>query len=311
MTFSLLAHDPDTGQLGVASQSHYLGIGALVTWAEAGVGAVATQAISDHSYGPRGLALMRQGLSAGEALQQLLDTDLERELRQVGYLDAAGNFGIHSGSRCVPAAGVATSEHAAALGNMLDSDAVLDAMLVGFEQADGDLAHRLVAALRSADLAGGDIRGRQSAALLVVAGRLGDAPSTGVVRDLRVDDHLDPVSELARLLDLNDAFEKVSQVAFDPGGAVLSGYATDSEFAEAAATLADADAVLGDNPEAAFWSAVLHARWGRFAEARRLLAHAAERNPRLPRFVSRLADAAILTRQQAASLAPEAPIVQL
>jgi uncharacterized Ntn-hydrolase superfamily protein len=311
MTFSLLARDAATGELAVASASHYLAVGAMVTWAEVGVGVVANQAISDRAYGSRGLALMRQGQSASQALTQLLDADLERELRQVGYLDASGGFGIHSGSRCVAAAGVAISEHAVALGNMLDSDAVLDAMLVGFEQADGDLAHRLVAGLRSADQAGGDIRGRQSAALLVVDGRHTDAPWNGVVRNLRVDDHPDPLGELARLLDLSDAFDKISRVVFDPAGAVLGGCGSEHEFATAAGELAAADAALDTNPEAAFWSAMLHARQGRFTKARRLLADATRRNPRLARFVSRLPGAGILTPQDAASLMSETPGVQL
>jgi uncharacterized Ntn-hydrolase superfamily protein len=311
MTFSLVARDPTTGELGVASASHCLAVGASVTWAEAGVGVIATQAISGLSYGPRGLALMRQGLSAGQALTQLLDGDLDREVRQVGYLDASGNFGIHSGNRCLAAAGIATSEHVAALGNMLDSDAVLDAMLVGFAQADGDLAHRLMAGMRSADHAGGDIRGRQSAALLVVDGQRTDAPWSGVVRDLRVDDHTDPLGELARMLELNEAFDKMSRVVFDPSGAVLGEPGSQREFVTAAAALADAAAGLDTNADATFWSAILHARWGRFAEARRLLADAARRNPRLPRFVSRLVGAGVLTPRDAASLTPESPGVQL
>lgn len=305
MTFSLLARDAATGALGVASQSHYLGVGAVVTWAEAGVGVVATQAIPDRSYGPRGLALMRAGTPAGKALAQLAGADPDRELRQVGYLDAGGDFGVHTGKRCVAAAGAATSEHAFALGNMLDSDAVLDAMLAGFCDAYGDLAHRLVAGLRSADLAGGDIRGRQSAALLVVDGRRSDTPWAGVLRDLRVDDHLDPIGELARLLDLDDAVAAMSRVVFDPAGPLFGESA--HEFAAAAAALAEADAVLGDNPEAVFWSAVLHGRCGQSAEARRLLADAARRNPRLPRLVSRLADAGILTARDVSSLMPDAP----
>lgn len=300
MTFSLLARDPATAALGVASQSNYLGVGAVVTWAEAGVGVVATQAIPDRGYGPRGLALMRDGNSAREALGLLLDADTDRELRQVGYLDPSGCFGIHTGGRCVAAAGVAMNDHAAAVGNMLDSDAVLDAMLRGFEQAEGDLAHRLVAGLRGGDAAGGDIRGSQSAALLVVDGRRTDAPWDSVLRDVRVDDHVDPVGELARLVNLSDAFDEVSRVVFDPSGVFLG--PRRSEFSAAAAALADADRVLDPNPEAMFWSAVLHARWGRPAEARRLFAEAARRNPRLLRFVGRLAYAGILTADEAALL---------
>jgi uncharacterized Ntn-hydrolase superfamily protein len=302
MTFSLLAREPATGALGVASQSHYLGVGAVVTWAEAGVGVVATQAIPDRAYGPRGLALMRQGNSAAEALSLLLDADPHRELRQVAYLDSSGCLGIHSGNRCVATADVAANDHAAALGNMLDSDAVLGAMLRGFEQAEGDLAHRLIAGLHSGDRAGGDIRGSQSAALLVVDGRRTDAPWEGLLHDLRVDDHADPIGELARLVDLHDAFDKVSRVVFNPSGAILGAQRSDAEFTAAATALAAADSVLGPNPEATFWSAVLHARWGQSAEAQRLLADATRRNPRLPRFVARLADAGILTAEDAALL---------
>ncbi|MDH6194828.1 putative Ntn-hydrolase superfamily protein [Mycobacterium frederiksbergense] len=293
MTFSLLARDPSTGQLGVASQSHYLGVGSVVTWAEAGVGAVATQAFAVRAYGPRGLALMRAGAPADEALSRLLDEDADREIRQIAFLDADGNIGIHSGTRCVGAAGVARGEHAVALGNMLDNDAVPAAMVRGFEAADGDLAHRLVSGLRAGDCAGGDIRGRQSAALLVVDGQHTDAPWDGVVRELRVEDHADPIAELARLVDLNDAFDLMSQVVFDPNGAVL-GPVADADFAGGAAALAGAREVLGDNPEATFWSAVLHTRWGRSAEAARLLAEGAQINPRLPAFLQRLGEVGIV-----------------
>lgn len=300
MTFSLLARDPATGQLGVASQSHYLGVGSVVTWAEAGVGVVATQAFAVRSYGPRGLALMRAGSSASEALAQLLDEDPDREIRQIAFLDSSGDIGIHGGTRCVGAAGIVRGHHCVALGNMLDNGDVPAAMLTGYQQADGDLAHGLVAGLCSADHAGGDIRGRQSAALLVVDGRRTDAPWDGLVRDLRVEDHPDPISELSRLVDLNDTFDAVSQVVFDPNGAVLGGRGSvsDADFSLAAAALADADGGLNGNPEATFWSAVLHARWGRSADARRLLAEAAMRNPRLPRFLLCLVDAGILTRDE-------------
>ncbi|GFG73197.1 DUF1028 domain-containing protein [Mycobacterium botniense] len=300
MTLSLLARDPGSGALGVATQSHFFGAGATVPWAQAGVGVVATQAIAERSYGPRILAALRRGVSASRALAPLLEADPARELRQVACLDAVGGVGIHTGTRCLPAAGAATEGCAAAVGNMLERPAVLDAMLQGFHRAPGDLAHRLVAGLRGGEQAGGDIRGRQSAALLVVSGERGDAPWEGVIHDLRVDDHPDPVGELARLVDLADAFRHLSQVVFDPDGPVFGESVSDDEFAAAAQSLAQADQVLGSNPEAAWWSAVLHARRGRFADARRLLAGAARRNPRLPRLVAGLVEAGIVTAEQAA-----------
>lgn len=295
MTFSLLARDPSTGQLGVAAQSHYLGVGATVTWAEAGVGVVATQACAARSYGPRGLALLRAGGSASDALSRLLDEDTHREIRQVGFLDAAGTIATHSGTRCIGAAGVEVGDHAVALGNMLDNDDVLPALLRGFEDADGDFAHRLVTGLAGAQDAGGDIRGSQSAALLVVDGRRTDEPWDGLIRDLRVEDHPEPVGELSRLVRLDDAFHRVSGVVFDPRGAVFGDPGSETDFAAAAESLADAAGVLDPNPEAMFWSAVVQARWGRTDAARHLLAEASMRNARLPRFLRYLSDAGILT----------------
>ncbi|ORB72576.1 DUF1028 domain-containing protein [Mycobacterium scrofulaceum] len=302
MTFSLLARDPRTGHLGVASQSHYLGVGSVVTWAEAGVGVVATQAFALRGYGPRGLALMRAGSRAPDALRQLLRSDADREIRQVAFLDAAGDFAIHSGTRCVGAAGVARGEHVVGLGNMLDNDGVPQAMVRGFDGADGDLAHRLLAGLLAADEAGGDIRGRQSAAVLVVDGAPTDAPWDGIVRDLRVEDDQDPVGELNRLLELNDAVDEMSQVVFDPSGPILGPPQPDCVYLSAVASLAAVATALGDNPEATFWQAVLQARRGRTDEARQLLEIATRHNPRLVTFFSRLADAGILTSQTVSAL---------
>lgn len=302
MTFSLLARDPVTGHLGVASQSHYMGVGAVVTWAEAGTGAVATQAFALRGYGPRGLALMRAGSRAPDALRQLLGSDADREIRQVAFLDAAGEFGIHSGTRCVGAAGVARGEHVVGLGNMLDNDGVPQAMVHGFESARGDLAHRLVAGLQAADEAGGDIRGRQSAAILVVDGAPTDAPWDGIVRELRVEDHQDPIGELSRLLDLNDAVDDMSRVVFDPEGPILGPPQPDCVYHSAAATLATVARVLGENPEATFWQAVLQARRGRTDDARQLLEAATRHNPRLVTFFSRLADTGILTPESVSAL---------
>jgi uncharacterized Ntn-hydrolase superfamily protein len=303
MTFSMLAFDPDAGQMGVASASHYPGVGAVVTWAEAGTGVIATQAFAQPSYGPRGFAMIRAGRTAGDALAALLTDDETPELRQVGVVDASGNVATHTGSRCVPAAGVATATHAVALGNTLEHESVPAVMLSAYEDAGGDLAHRLVAALRAGERAGGDIRGRQSAALRVVGT---DAPRAHVVRDLRVDDHADPVAELGRLADLHDPFDLVSRAVFDPHGAVLGDRATfgADAFATAAAQIERADKVLGANPEAAFWAAVVHARAGNGPQARRLLDHAARHNPQLPTLFRRLTDAGILTRAEAETAGP-------
>lgn len=302
MTFSLLARDPVTGHLGVASQSHYLGVGSVVTWAEAGIGVVATQAFALRGYGPRGLASMRAGNPAPDALRQLLQADADREIRQVAFLDAAGEFGIHSGTRCVGAAAVARGEHVIGLGNMLDNDDVPQAMVDGFESAQGDLAHRLVAGLHAADHAGGDIRGRQSAVVLVVDGAPTDAPWDGILRELRVEDDQDPIGELSRLLDLSDAVDDMSQVVFDPNGPILGPPQPDCVYRSAAAKLAAVAMVLGDNPEAIFWQAVLQARRGRTDDARRLLETATRHRPRLATFFVRLTDAGILTPQDISAL---------
>lgn len=297
MTFSLLAYDPVAGQLGVVSQSHYPGVGSVVTWAEAGVGAIVTQAFAEPSYGARGVTLLRDGMAADDALARLVADDDAPELRQVGIIDAAGNIATHTGRRCVPAIGETRVPHAIALGNTLDSDAVTNAMVDGYTHADGDLAHRLVAGLRAGETAGGDIRGRQSAALRLVSAQQTAAPLAGVVRDLRVDDHADPIGELGRLVDLYDIFDIVSEAVFDPDGVVLGDRdAHDARTVAAAANrLVHADEALGSNPEAAFWAAVVHVRAGQVDRARRLLGTAVRRNPRLPRLFHRLVDTGILT----------------
>jgi len=297
MTFSLLAYDPVARQLGVASQSHYPGVGAVVTWAEAGAGAIATQAFADPTYGARGVALLRDGIAAREALERLVADDGAPELRQVGIVDAAGTIATHTGRRCVPAVGETHRAHAVALGNTLDSEAVTTAIAHGFQHADGDLAHRLLAGLRAGEAAGGDIRGRQSAALRVVRAQPTDTPWAGVVRDLRVDDHADPVGELGRLADLHDVFDVVSEAVFDPHGVVVGNRDAHDlrTFTAAGERLAHADQALGANPEAAFWAAVVHARAGHVDLARQLLDSAANRNPRLLSLFDRLIDAGILT----------------
>lgn len=202
MTFSILAFDAPTGDLGIAVASKFLAVGAVVPWARAGIGAVATQAYANTAYGPRGLALLAGGATAAEALGALTRDDAEAGRRQVGVVDARGGAATFTGGGCHAWAGGRTGEHYACQGNILVSGATVDAMAETFEQASGDLASRLLVALAAGQAAGGDSRGQQSAALLVVRRRCGYGGWNDRYVDLRVDDHVSPIDELARLLGL-------------------------------------------------------------------------------------------------------------
>jgi uncharacterized Ntn-hydrolase superfamily protein len=208
MTCSLVARDPGSGQLGVAVATCTLAVGRAAPWARAGVGAVATQASSNRGYGPRALDLLAGGLPAPDALGRLVAADPEAAQRQVGVVGAGGEPAAWTGGECLPACGHVLDADVAVQGNMLASRSVVPSLREGFAETRGDLASRLVAALRAGQDAGGDLRGRQSAALLVVAGERDDAaPWEGVLVDLRVDDAPDPVAELERLLRLQRAYE--------------------------------------------------------------------------------------------------------
>lgn len=201
MTFSIVARDGEA--LGVAVASKFLAVGALVPWARPGAGAIATQAYANISYGPRGLEMLAAGRSAEDVVQRLTGDDLEREQRQLGVVDTAGNAASFTGGECITWAGGAIGEGYAVQGNILAGPGVVGAMEEAFERADGDLAARLLAALVAGDAAGGDRRGRQSAALLVVSPAGGYGGTTDVVADLRADDHPNAVHEVARLLDIH------------------------------------------------------------------------------------------------------------
>ncbi len=208
MTFSIVARDPATGQLGVAVATCALAVGRAAPWARAGVGAVATQAQSERGYGPRLLSRLAAGEPAGPALDALLAADREADQRQVGGIGPAGPPAAWTGVGCLSACGHRTGTDHSAQGNMLSSRSVVPSVAEGYAEGAGDFAGRLVAALRAGDAAGGDLRGRQSAALLVVSGsRADEAPWEGVLVDLRVDDAADPVGELSRLLRLQRAYE--------------------------------------------------------------------------------------------------------
>jgi uncharacterized Ntn-hydrolase superfamily protein len=204
MTFSIVAFDPANGDLGVAVASKFPCVGAVVPWAKAGVGAVATQAWANTDFGPDGLRLMAGGMPAGPALDAVLEGDDGRDERQVGFVDAAGGAATFTGSGCVEWAGGVSSEHFAAQGNILAGAGVVDAMARAFGSADGELCDRLLAALMAGDAAGGDRRGRQSSALLVVRDRGGYEGRNDRYIDLRVDDHPDAPAELGRLFGVWD-----------------------------------------------------------------------------------------------------------
>ncbi len=207
MTYSIVARDPQTRELGVAVQSHYFQVGPTVPWALAGAGAVATQSRVDVRYGPLGVELMQGGFSAERALAAILAADSEPELRQVAMVDGDGQVAVHTGRRCIPEAGHRTGAGYSVQANLMLTNAVWDAMGEAFEHATGALAERMLAALDAAEAEGGDIRGKQSAALLVVAG----APSGRLwedrLIDLRVEDHPEPLIELRRLLRLKRAYQ--------------------------------------------------------------------------------------------------------
>lgn len=199
MTFSIVARDPETGDLGIAVASKFLAVGAVVPWARAGVGAIATQAYANVRFGPDGLDLMAGGASATDALRQLTDADPGAAERQAGFVDATGRAATFTGSGCLTWAGGRTSEGIAAQGNILTGPEVVDAMLATYRASDGPFAGRLLAALLAGDKAGGDARGRQSAAILIVREAGGYAGGNDRWIDLRVDDHMDPVPELLRV----------------------------------------------------------------------------------------------------------------
>lgn len=205
-TFSIVGFDPETGELGVAVQSKFIGVGSVVPWAKAGVGAIATQSLANTSYGPEGLALLEKGYTAQEVIRILTDGDEDRGLRQVGIVDAKGNSATFTGENCYDWAGGKTGPNYAAQGNILVSEETVNAMADTFENSRGPLAERLLQALDAGQEAGGDKRGRQSAAIYVVKENGGYGGYNDRYIDLRVDDHPDPIKEIIRIYKLWDLY---------------------------------------------------------------------------------------------------------
>jgi uncharacterized Ntn-hydrolase superfamily protein len=201
-TFSIVAYDPEGQEWGVAVASKFLAVGAVVPWAKAGAGAIATQSHANTTFGPKGLELLSQGKTAEEVIKILTEEDMGRDVRQVGIIDSKGNPATFTGSKCKTWAGGKTGKHYTCQGNILAGEAVIDDMAKTFEEASGPLAWRLLAALEAAEKAGGDSRGKQSAAILVVREKSGYSGFNDRMIDFRVDDHATPVQELGRILAL-------------------------------------------------------------------------------------------------------------
>ncbi len=262
-TYSIVARDPKTGELGVAVQSHWFSVGSIVTWAEPGVGAIATQSFAEPAYGPRGLELMGKGLSASAALRALTSVDPAEGVRQVAFVDASGDVAAHTGARCIDHASHQVGKGYSVQANMMGSDKVVPAMARAFERARGPLPERLVAALEAAQAAGGDIRGKQSAALLVVKGTSTGKSWADRVVELRVEDHATPVAELRRLLTLHRAYDHMNQgdAAVEKGNMSAA-----ARHYRAAAKLAP------NNIEMVYWHGITLATNGRMHQAKPLLA---------------------------------------
>jgi uncharacterized Ntn-hydrolase superfamily protein len=254
MTYSLVARDASTGEMGVAVQSHWFSVGAIVSWAQPGVGAVATQSIAEPAYGPRLLERLGAGAGPRDALEQLLSEDPEARFRQVAVVDGTGAVAAHTGAGCIEHAGHIEGEDFSAQANIMRSPDVWPAMADAFERAGGPLVRRLLAGLYAGEAAGGDVRGRQSAAIVVVAAR-GEPWEREI--ELRVEDHPEPLAELRRLLDLHDAYRLATE------GDDLVG---EGRHAEAGERYRRASEIAPDNHELLFWSGLAFAQSGELEE---------------------------------------------
>ncbi|HEX9852949.1 MAG TPA: DUF1028 domain-containing protein, partial [Woeseiaceae bacterium] len=279
-----------SGELGVAVQSHWFSVGSGVLWAEPGVGAVATQSFTDPNYGPLGLGLMRAGKTAAQSLDALVAADSHADVRQVGMIDSNGTVANYTGTNSIREYCNVTGNGYAVQANLMWKPTVCDAMTRAFESADGDLAERLMVALEAAQADGGDIRGKQSAAMLVVSGDRSAPAWGGRLFDLRVEDHVDPLPEMRRLLIVARAYQHMNE------GDV---FMANGDIDEASRAYSAAAALLPDNHETVFWHAVTLASAGRESDALPLFARAFEMWPLWRELVQRLPAAGLLPENDA------------
>ena len=284
-TYSIVARDPETGELGVAVQSHWFSVGTVVSWAEAGVGAVATQSLADPAYGPLGLDLMRAGRSAQQSLDALLAGDEEREGRQVAFVHSTGAIAVHTGSGCIAEAGHIAGDQFSVQANMMANDTVWDAMANAYRTADGDLAERMLVALEAAEAEGGDIRGTQSASLLVVAAESSGQPWKDRSYDLRIEDHATPIPEMRRLVRLRRAYLHMTA-----GDEALGRGSMD----EALDQYARAENLVPEIVEMPFWKAVTLVGTGHLEDALPIFAAVFEQEPVWKELLPRVVAAGLL-----------------
>jgi len=300
-TYSIVAFDRETGQLGVAVQSHWFSVGPIVPWVESGIGAIATQSFVEISYGPLGLALLKAGKSPEDALKALVAADKNQDVRQVAMVDANGRVAVHTGKNCIPEAGHYIGDGFTCQANLMLKNTVWDAMANAFLKTKGELAERLVAALEAAEVEGGDIRGKQSAALIVVKGKSSGVWWKDRLFDLRIEDHPTPVQELKRLLSLNKAYNHMN---------LGDEYLTENKIEEAMKAYTKAMEMYPNNAEMIFWPAVTLAASGNVEKSLPLFkkVFAMDKNwaillPRLPK-VGQLPDDSVLV-QKILSMAPK------
>ncbi len=284
-TFSIVARDPVTGDLGVAVQSHWFSVGSVVPWAEAGVGAIATQSFVDPSYGKLGLELMRNGKTAPETLQALLGADEGREVRQVAMIDRRGNVNAWTGKNDIQAAGQIVGKNFSVQANLMLNDKVWPAMAQAFEKTKGDLANRMLAALDAAQAAGGDIRGRQSAAIIVVTGKPTGQAWKDRIFDLRVDDSPEPLKELRRLVVLQRAYNHMNA-----GDLAVEKKDNEGALREYGA----AEKLVPNSAEMIYWHAVALVNMGRVDESLPLFRKVFATEPNWIMLTPRLAKVALL-----------------
>ncbi len=288
-TFSIVAFDPSTKDLGVAVHSRYFSVGSVVPWAEAEVGAIATQSFVNVSYGPRGLQMLREGITPKEAIERLTGQDEGRDYRQLGIIDSKGNAAVFTGKKCLKWAGSKIGKNYAALGNILAGEEVVNNMGKRFESTEDDLAGKLVAALEGGKEAGGDIRGRQSASLLVVRKGGGRGGYGDRYIDLRVEDHQNPIKELKRLLDLSRVYYLIDE---------SEEKLTAGNLENALSSIKKAISLNPNIDDAHIDLAIINLKLGKQEETVGAFKEALRLNPKLKRLIKQLPDIGLMERNK-------------